>query len=302
VLPLARFRDVHLPAHLAAIMMRTSFWLLLAFFSCARATAASAQNFAYPGIAWGDPADSVRARLEARGFLHSQVLERGDQVFLAADSSWLRLEVRENRAIGVAVVDTVQGAQVAARFAALADSFRTALGEPDDTTGGSQPVHRWVSGFTSFSVRIAGAGDLARIQTHWRGPGWHDEMDRRGDTPDLPPGFTTIRHYHLLRVAVDTAATGRRTAGGMRGRFRIEYDHPITPRLNGVDQEPMDAVEYEMELDCRGRRARLIARATYLQGRRLMSERPDAQAWSIPQPGGHYARGLESICAVYRRR
>ncbi|HST57900.1 MAG TPA: hypothetical protein VLK84_04360 [Longimicrobium sp.] len=283
-------------------MMRTTFCLLLAFFACARATAASAQGFAYPGIAWGDPADSVRARLEAQGFSRVEVLERGDQAFVAADSSWLRLEVRENRTIGVTVVDTMRGAQVAARFAALADSFRTALGEPDDTTGGSQPAHRWVSGFTWFSVRIAGAGDLARIQTHWRGPGWYDEMERRSDAPELLPGFTVIRQYPLLRLAVDTAATGRRTAGGMRGRFRIEYEQPITPKLNGVDQAPMDAVEYEMELDCRGRRARLIARATYLQGRLLMSERPDSQAWSVPQPGGHYARGLESICAVYRRR
>jgi hypothetical protein len=282
--------------------MRTSFCLLLAFFSCAGAPAASAQSFAYPGIAWGDPADSVRARLEARGFSHVRVLDRGDQVFLAADSSWLRLDVRENRAIGVTVADTMRGAQAAARFAALADSFRTALGAPDDTTGGSQPEHRWVAGLTTFAVRIAGAGDLARIQTQWRGPGWYDEMGRRGGDPELPAGFTTIRHYALLRLAVDTAATGRRTAGGMHGRFRIEYEHPITPRLNGVDQEPMDAVEYEMELDCRGRRARLIARATYLQGRRLMSERPDSQAWSTPQPDGHYARGLESICAAYRRR
>lgn len=283
-------------------MMRTSFCLLLAFLACAGAPAASAQGFAYPGIAWGDPADSVRARLEAQGFSHLEVLERGDQVFLAADSGWLRLEVRENRAIGVTVVDTMRGAQVAARFAALADSFRTALGAPDDTAGGAQPAYRWVSGLTSFTVRIAGAGDLARLQTQWRGPGWYDEMDRRSGAPELPAGFTIIGQYPLLRLAVDTAATGRRTAGGMRGRFRIEYEHPITPRLNGVDQEPMDAVEYEMELDCRGRRARLIARATFLEGRRLMRERPDSQAWSTPQPGGHYARGLDSICAAYRRR
>lgn len=284
------------------MMMRTSFCLLLAFFCCAGASAASAQDFAYPGIAWGDPADSVRARLQAQGFSRVEVVHPGDQVFRAADGSWLRLEVRENRAIGVTVVDTIRSAEVAARFAALADSFRTALGAPDDTTGGAQPAHRWMSGFTSFSVEIAGAGDLARIQTQWRGPGWHDEMNRRREAPALPPGFTTIRQYSLLRLAVDTSATGRRTADGMRGRFRIEYDQPITPSLNGVAQEPMDAVEYEMELDCRGRRARLIARTTYLQGCRLMSERPDSRAWSMPQPGGHYARGLEAICAVYRGR
>ena len=88
----------------------------------------------------------------------------------------------------------------------------------------------------------------------------------------------------------------------MRGRFRIEYRQPITPSAGGVAQEPIDAVEYEMDFDCGNGRTRLVARATYLEGRRLSSNRPERQAWAVPQPDGHYARGRDAVCRATRRR
>jgi hypothetical protein len=105
----------------------------------------------------------------------------------------------------------------------------------------------------------------------------------------------------FLRMAVDTTVRGPRATGAMRGRFRMEYFQPITPRLDGVDQAQMDAVEYEMDFDCAGRRTRLISRATYLAGRRLAIHRPQGQPWQpVSQPESHYARGMDAVCRAAR--
>lgn len=281
-------------------MIRTAFRPLLPLVALAWAAAAPAQTIAYPGIAWNTPADSARAHLEAAGLRRTEVLESGDQVYRSPDNGWLRLTLREGRVLGVMARDTTGTAGLDTRFAVLADSLRAALGAPDDSVPGSRPERRWVLGLTSLSVGIEGVRPNAYVQTQWMGPGWYDEMTRRQGAPELPAGFTTVDFLAIGRIAVDTAASGRRVARGLLGRFRIEYDQPITPSLNGVDQPPMDAVEYEMELDCTGRRARLIARSTFLEGRRLMSERPDTRAWSTPAPDGHYARGLDAVCRTYR--
>ena len=112
-----------------------------------------------------------------------------------------------------------------------------------------------------------------------------------------------MRSTAFLRIAVDTTVDGPRAAGALRGRFRIEYFQPITPTLEGVEQDPLDTVEYEMDFDCAGRRARLIARATFLEGRRLASTRSQRPTWTSPlQPDGHYARGLDAVCRAARGR
>jgi hypothetical protein len=105
----------------------------------------------------------------------------------------------------------------------------------------------------------------------------------------------------FLRMAVDTTVRGPRAAGAIRGRFRMEYFQPITPRVDGADQGQMDVVEYEMDFDCAGRRTRLISRATFLTGRRLGTNRPQGQPWQpVSQPESHYARGLDAVCRAAR--
>ncbi|HYW13723.1 MAG TPA: hypothetical protein VE871_17305, partial [Longimicrobium sp.] len=137
-------------------------------------------------------------------------------------------------------------------------------------------------------------------QVGWQGPGWYDEMGRRAGEPPQPAGFTTVSMTPFLRMAVDTTVRGRGN-GALRGRFRIEYFQPITPRVDGVPQDPLDAVVYEMDFDCAARRTRLIARTTYLEGRQLASNRPASQAWAVPQADGHYDRGLDAVCRAARR-
>lgn len=271
-------------------------WLMMLVF----APAAGAQKIAYPGIAWGAQADSVRALLESRGFRADNVLDDGDRLFRGADSSWLRVDLRDERVIGVVVVDTTPPPNHQARFRALEDSLRAALGPPDETVEEPRLMHLWAWGLTSVELGTDGIGPGERVFLTLRGPGWYDEMGRRREDPAMPAGFTIVSESAFMRLAIDTTARAR-TAAGLRGRFRIQYDQPITPTLNGVAQDPMDAIDYEMEFDCAGRRARLIARATYLEGRRVASERPDSRAWSTPQPDGHYARGLDAVCRAARR-
>jgi hypothetical protein len=105
----------------------------------------------------------------------------------------------------------------------------------------------------------------------------------------------------FVRIAVDTTVRGPRAAGTMRGRFRIEYFQPITPSVDGVAQDPLDAVEYEMDFDCAGRRTRLISRSTFLEGRRQATHRPQNQPWTpLREPDSHYARGLDAVCRAMR--
>lgn len=256
----------------------------------------SAQRMAFPGIPWGAPADTVRARLEARGYTFERALDTGDHVYLRADSgAWVRADLRGGRAIGFALFDRAEGTGVDARYAALADSLRAALGAPDETGDDARKSLEWMAGLASMELSFDGHGAFRRVELAWRGPGWIDEMARREGEPPLPAGFTLVGSSVFMRIAVDT--TG---AGGGRGRFRIEYPVPVTPTVAGEKQDPVDAVEYEIDVDCAGRRTRLVSRTTFLEGRRLASHRPQAQPWTVPQADGHYARGRDALCRLRR--
>jgi hypothetical protein len=126
-------------------------------------------------------------------------------------------------------------------------------------------------------------------------------MNQRAGMPPQPAGFTTVSQTVFMRMAVDTTGGGPRGSRTVRGRFRIAYFQPVTPKVDGVEQDALDAVIYEMEFDCAARRARLIARATYLAGRRTRDDRPDSRSWSTPQPDSHYARGMDAVCRAARR-
>jgi hypothetical protein len=259
---------------------------------------ASAQRHAFEGIAWGTEDAEVRAALQARGFTFRTV-EDGDPRFIRADSAFLRAEMSGGRLVGFTLVDPARGPAVAERYAALNDSLRAALGPPDETVPDHQE-QRWVAGLTCVHLRIARVAGERHLQMYWHGPGWYDEMDRRASNPLPPPGFTTVSTSAFARMAIDTTVRQARGATAVRGRFRIQYWQAITPQIGGVDQPPLDVAEYEMDFDCAGRRARLIARATYLDGRRQGSHQSERPAWTVPQPDSHYARGLAAICRAAR--
>ena len=297
----ASFPAVTLHCHPTMSVPKSLRLVLAAALACLAPTTSVAQGIAFPGIGWGDPAESVRARLEARGYAFERVLDSGDYLFLRADSAWLRTDLRAGRVIGVVLVDPARAEQVDARYRALADSLRAAMGEPDDAERQTQRWELWVAGLASLELRVNRTGALRQVELAWRGPGWYDEMAHRMGEPPLPAGYTIVGATPFLRIAIDTTVTPPRGSVDLRGRFRIEYRQPITPTVDDVAQDPIDAVEYEMDFDCAGRRARLVSRATFLEGRRLSTHRPQGQPWGVPQPDGHYARGRDAVCRAARR-
>ena len=276
--------------------------LILPLCVCAGAESAAAQKMAFHGIAWDVPVDSIRVPLRALGFTHRAEVDQGDHEFIREDGALLHAEVRAGRLVGLTLIDPIRGDGVGERFAALADSLQAELGAPDEVGGDGQPPLRlWEAGLRSVRVEVSRTIGERAVQVAWRGPGWFDELDRRMGNPPQPAGFTTVSMTAFVRIAVDTTVRGPRAAGAMRGRFRIEYFQPITPSVDGVEQDPLDAVEYEMDFDCAGRRTRLISRSTFLEGRRQGTHRPQNQPWTtLREPESHYARGLDAVCRAAR--
>jgi hypothetical protein len=274
--------------------------LIPALLACAQPLAA--QKFSFRGIPWHISADSVRAAVQAQGFTFSADTDAGDPMFTRQDGARLIAEMRAGRLMGFTLIDPARGEAVDGRFVALADSLGAELGSPDEVvTDGTQPLWEWVAGLWSVRVQLSRPGGERSAQVAWRGPGWYDEIYRRSGDPPQPAGYTTVSASAFLRMAVDTTVRGTASAGSMRGRFRIAYFQPITPSVGGVEQDPLDVVEYEMDFDCAGGRTRLVSRTTYLAGRRQRTDRPERQPWTVPQqPDGHYARGLAAVCRVQR--
>lgn len=264
---------------------------------CAIAPAAGAQQLAFPGIPWGTPTDSARARIEAQGFVLDSALANGDRIFRRADGSWLTAHFRNGRAFGITEVDPARRPEVPARFAALADSLQTRLGAPAyrDTI-----EVRWEAGRSELLLEIVFVRG-PQVERRWRGPGWYDEMHRRRkllepELPEIPRGFTIVSATGVSWVSVDTTTLARQADGMLRGRFRVDYAQPVGP-----DTAQYDAAEYEMEYDCAGSRTRLLRRVTWLAGARRGDESWTRIPWAPPAPGNHYARGLTAVCRAARR-
>jgi hypothetical protein len=266
--------------------------LLLACLACVGAASAQRPELVFAGMPWRAPADSVRAQLASRGFAFRGADEHGDLVFARADGFLLSAELQAGRTVGFMLVDTTRGRRVDERYRALADSLAAALGKPDTV---SDEFELWCAGLTTMGVDSYYRDGIHHVQLVWRGPGWFDEMDRRGRLlPGLaspPPGYTIVSANFISRVAVDTATLARRPDGTLHGRFRIDYVHPV-----GSDVDPFDVAAYEMDFDCAAKRTRLVGRTLVLRGETRDVETHDRPAWETPQPGGHHERGLDAVC------
>ena len=277
--------------------MLRRFTLLIAAIACG-ATAASAQELVYAQIPWGAPADSVRARMEARGYEYRGVIGPGDRWFLRADGARVTATMRTDRVVGFYVFEAASGAEVDGRFRALADSLEARFGTPLDR----RPELRvWESGLTYLAALVVSdpTTDPRRVQTEWRGPGWYDEMGRRGallNLPALPTGYTTVSMTPAARISVDTATMVARAGRPLRARFRIDYAQPL-PDESGR----YDAIEYGMDFDCAGGRTRMVSRTTFLAGRRQRSDASEGLPWSPARAGTDPSRGLDAVCRVAGR-
>ena len=273
--------------------------LLTAALACG-ATAASAQELVYAQIPWGAPADSVRARLEARGYEYRGVIGSGDRSFVRADGASVNAMMRAgaDRVVGFYVFEPASGAEVDGRYRVLADSLEARFGTPLDR----RPALRlWESGLTSVAVLIASDPNTGprRVQTEWRGPGWYDEMGRRGmllNLPAPPAGYTTVSMTPTGRISVDTATMAARVGRPLRARFRIDHPQPIEE-----DDGRFDAIEYGMDFDCAGGRTRMVSRTTFLRGVRKRSDSAEGLPWSPARAGTDASRGLDAVCRVAGR-
>jgi hypothetical protein len=269
--------------------------LLGAAIACA-ATAAPAQELVFSQIPWGAPADSVRARLEARGYEYRGIVGSGDRAFVRPDDAFVTVAMRADRAVGFVSVEPPVVA-VEARFQAVADSLEARFGTPLDRR---PELRRWERGLTSATVQVAPDPDgVRRVQTEWRGPGWYDEMGRRGallSLPALPAGYTTVSMTGASRISVDTATLTRREGRPLRARFRIDYAQPLSD-----DGDRYDAIEYGMDFDCSGGRTRLVSRTTFLGGRRQRSDSSEGLPWSAARAGSDPSRGMDAVCRVAGR-
>jgi hypothetical protein len=275
--------------------------LLLTLLAAPVLAQGTAQRHAFQQIPWRLSADSVRTLVAGQGFTFSGRDERGDLQFTRADGARLDAEFQDGRLAGFTMIDPTPGPGVEARYRAVADSLRAVLGEPDEVNDTDFDLTLWEAGLSSVQIEVYRHAGTPYLQLAWRGPGWYDEMSTRAGHSPQPAGFTSVSWTQFMQIAVDTTGGGPRRSGTVRGRFRVAYHQPVTPKVDGVEQDQLDAVIYEMEFDCAGRRARLIARFTYLDGRRTRDDRPDSRNWSTPQPDSHYARGMDALCRAARR-
>lgn len=288
-------------------MMRIirSLAVLVPLIACLEARAAGAQAIAFPGIGWNTPVDSLQPRLEAMGLTPGGSTNSGDPMYEAADGTRIIQHMGGGRLIGFSRVEAARGDGIMARYRALADSLQAARGAPDvvDEEDERQPKRVWVYGLASVAVEAELIG-TPWVRTVWRGPGWFDVLSRLEEMPAAPAGFTAVNLTSFMRIAVDTTVRPQRGAATFRGRFRLEYRQAITPSASdGRQEDPIDVAEYEMEFDCAGRRTRLISRSTFLEGRPVATYRPRTQQpWAVPQPDGHYDRGMQAVCRAARGR
>jgi hypothetical protein len=251
----------------------------------------------FSGIPWRLAGDSARRLIEQRGFTWSREIEDGDVEYSRADGALLLSTLQNGRLVGVTLIDPTRGAAVNARFQAVADSLRAALGPPDTANA---RFATWERALTSVDVENAVTGTARHVEIRWHGPGWYDEINRRAEYErpgevnfsPRPAGYTIVSANGFARIAVDTTRLVRR-GGVLHGRFRIEYVRTVGP-----DSAMYDTAEYDMDFDCAGNRTRLTSRTTLLSGRIRRAETFHTLPWETPTADGHYARGLRAACRV----
>lgn len=296
----------HAAVRLAAVVVSAAA-LLLAFAGMARA------QLTVGGVAWGTPAAQARARFAEQGYRFRGADQDGDLVFWGPARSELVVTLDSAGVAGVELTQTGTAAQARARYTALADSLRRALGAP---TSRDETSAAWERGGATLSAWHGSTGDAARegptAGITARGPGFDAEIERRsgaeravndrlesGEQPrDTLMVGDWMRTYSDTRVlaSFDSSGSVRVGPGVYRTRFRESW--MFTRRLeNGTKYT--GAVR-TVEIDCGALRERLL-RTVPFYGRTSSPPEdvsPAEQRWTTPAAGSAEAREIRRGCEL----
>jgi hypothetical protein len=260
------------------------------------AHAAAQPVAAWRGLPWGLPADSVGPRLAAMGMAEAGRAGDGTVMYAEAPGVSVAPLAGARGVVAVQVYRQTDSTALAARFAALADSLRGVLGAPAER-GTNRLVWRRGRSEVVVEAKPRRRDVPSILAVSFRGPGYDDEMARRGAFrgrfPALEPAWTIVRVSDDRRVAFDTASVEPRGASVVRARFRTDYARVQTL----MDVGTVDALEYHADFDCALGRWR-SAQASYLRQGRAVGSLAVPAPWTAAQ-GEPLARAqLEMVCAA----
>ncbi len=258
--------------------------------------AAHAQRHTFLGVPWGLPADSVRARVEARGWTFMSTNEHGDPRFRSPDRTANAQTVfGGGKLVMVRVAQGAVAADLESGFRAAVDSLSTRFGAPTDTLEGGQFI-LWGRVLTTLAMRAVPARDSvpAMIVVVFIGPGAQEEEDRRAGKPypALPEGWVQVGTGSDRRMAVDTASVVAVEPGVFRARVRYDL---LEPRTDSGKR--FDAADWDADYDCTRRRVRMRDFVQYFQGRQV-NDLGDLDRWMAARANTTQSKELDLVCRL----
>lgn len=251
------------------------------------------QRITFGGLRWGLPADSVRPRLESLGWRFTGTSEHGDPIFRLGEVG-AQAVIANGRLVRVNVVHPTTAAQHEARLRFIVDSLTTAYGPPSGT---SEHGTAWEGSLSSLGATsdVFQDGQSAAVTVMYVGPGAELEQDRRAGKPEpfpaLPEGWIELARSSDRRMSIDTASI---TAPG-RGVYRagIRFDL-LEPQTNAGQR--YDAITYERDHDCTGRRMRVSDVVLHLQGQPVKTVGDGS--WTPARPDTNQGMELDLACEL----
>ena len=260
---------------------------------------AAAQQFRFGGVPWGISGDSLRPRVEGLGFRHVRTFENGDMRFRSDADVVVQAGFAGGKLVNVMEVRPIEVTAVEARFAAVTDSLKRALGAP----GGTRPlIHLWERAFTYLEVSADSGigGDPPAVRLWYRGPGGDQETFQRLGQTDvfaaLDSTWVVLARLDDRRLSLEAASIARRPDGSYRARIRIDHTE--------IQRDPsgsFDNILYGFDIDCAGRRLQMRSRAAYA-GKRQVRNDGGTTVWVPVRRGTFNEALLESVCAYVARK
>lgn len=259
---------------------------------------AAAQQIKFGDVPWGISADSLRPHAEGLGFRHVRTFENGDMRFRSDADVVLVGVFAAGKLVSVSEARPIGGAAVEARFAAVTDSLKRALGAPAET----RPLAAlWERGFTFLEVSADSGigGEPPSVRLWYRGPGSEAVLQERLGSADPYPALDSV--WVVLaradegRLALEAASIARRADGSYRARIRMDH-----AKIQEDPTGPYDNILYGFDIDCAGRRLQMRSRAAFA-GKRQVRNDSGATIWTPVRRGTFEESLLESVCTYVAR-